>query len=135
MTRFGSACVSTRVRSQEALYPSEVRQLLSCEEIPLPRRRCYAVAIYTAMRRSELERLEAAHIDCEHGVITVQGTKSNAARRQIPIEPALLPLLKQLVKERPSGPLLDVPDAHGHHGAAAITKMDLDEGQAHPTRA
>lgn len=77
------------------------------------------------MRRSELERLEAAHIDFEHGVVTVQGAKSNAARRQVPIEPALLPLLKKLVKERPSGPLLDVPDAHGHHGAAAITKMDL----------
>ncbi|MBX3260376.1 MAG: tyrosine-type recombinase/integrase, partial [Labilithrix sp.] len=88
--------ISTDSREQEALYPSEVRQLLSCEEIPLPRRRCYAVAIYTAMRRSELERLEAAHVDFEHGVITVQGTKSNAARRQVPIEPALLPLLKKL---------------------------------------
>jgi integrase len=101
-------------------------QLLSCEDVPIARRQVYAVAIYTGMRRSELERLEAQHINFEHHVITVMGTKTDAALRQIPIEPALLPLLKKLAKVRKKGPLLDVPKSYGHDGSSAVTKRDLE---------
>jgi integrase len=121
--------IRTKPREQEALFPSEVIQLLSCEAIPLPRRRVYAVAIYTGMRRSELERLEAADIDFEHERITVRGSKTDAAYREVPIEPALLPLLRILVKERKSGPLLDVPSGQGSNGTADLMKLDLERAK------
>ena len=91
-------------RDQAALYPSEIVTLLSCEAIPLSRRRVYAVAIYTGMRLSELTRFEASHVDFEHDVISVMGKKTNAATRQVPIDKALRPLLKVLAKEAPTGP-------------------------------
>jgi integrase len=118
--------IRLKVREQEALFPSEVVKLLSCEDVPLHRRRCYAVALYTGLRRSELERLTADAINFDHEVITVVGTKTDAALRQVPIEPALMPLLRKLVKEAPTGPLLDVPKSYGHDGASAVTKRDIE---------
>lgn len=113
-------------REQAALFPSEILQLLTCEAIPLARRRLYAVGIYTGMRRSEIERLEAADVDLEHDVIRVRGKKTNAARRTIPIEPALRPLLVALVRERPTGALLDVPRSDGKGGSSDLVKRDLE---------
>ncbi len=119
-------------REQAALFPSEVLALLSCLDVPLARRRVYAVAIYTGMRRSELERLEASDVDLEHDVIRVRGKKTNAAKRTIPIEPALRPLLEALVRERPEGPLLDVPRSDGKGGSADLTKKDLERAALRP---
>lgn len=121
--------IRTRAREQEALFPSEVLQLLSCGDIPLRRRRVYAVAIYTGMRRSELERLEANDVDLEHERITVRGSKTDAAYREVPIEPALLPLLRRLLKERKKGPLLDVPSGQGSNGTADLMKQDLERAE------
>lgn len=116
-------------REQAALYPSEVVALLSCELIPLARRRCYAVAIYTGMRRSELERLEAGDVDFEHDTIRVRGTKTNAAKRVIPIEATLRPLLEILVREAGEGIVLEVPRADGKGGAADLVKRDLERAE------
>lgn len=112
-------------REQAALFPTEVVQLLACEAIPVSRRRCYAVAIYTGMRRSELARLEAADVDFIHALIKVRGTKTTAAKRTIQIEPSLRTLLETLADERPHGPLLDVPRADGKGGAADLMRKDL----------
>jgi integrase len=130
-------------REQAALFPSEVVKLLACELVPLARRRVYAVAIYTGMRRGELERLRAGDVDFDHDVIRVRGTKTIAAKRTIPIEPELRPLLLALVAEdearkeleRAEGtepteaPLLDVPRADGKGGAADITRADLERAE------
>lgn len=113
-------------REQAALFPDEVRTLLACDTVALERRRCYAVAIYAGLRRSELERLEAADVDLEHDVITVRGKKSRAAKRQVPIEPAIRPLLEHIVKTRKTGPLLDVPRADGKGGSSDLIKRDLE---------
>lgn len=121
--------IRTKLREQEALFPSEVVQLLSCEAIPLERRQLYAVAIYTAMRRGELERMTVEDIDFDHERITVRGSKTDAAYREVPIEPALLPLLKRLAKERKSGPLLEVPSGQGTNGTADLMKADLERAK------
>jgi integrase len=126
ITRAVQPPLKTDQREQEALFPSEVVQLLSCEAIPLSRRQCYAVGIYTGLRRSELERLTVEDVNLEHDTITVRGTKSNAARRQIPIEKPLRPLLVRLMKATKTGPLLDVPASTGHNGSSAIVKADLE---------
>lgn len=119
----------TKPREQEALFPSEVVQLLSCEAIPLERRRVYAVAIYTGKRRSELERATVEDIDFEHERITVRGSKTDAAYRQVPIEPALLPLLRRLAKELKTGPLLRVPSGQGTNGTADLMRLDLQRAK------
>jgi integrase len=116
-------------REQAALFPSEVIALLSAEAIPVSRRRVYAVAIYTGMRRSELARLDAAGVDFEHDVIRVQGKKTAAAKRTIPIEATLRPLLEALAKERKTGPLVDVPRADGKGGASDLVKKDLERAE------
>lgn len=113
-------------REQAALFPSEVIALLSCELVPIERRRLYAVAIYTGMRRSELVRLEAGDVDLEHETIRVRGKKTTAAKRVLPIEPAIRPLLEALVKLRPSGPLLVVPRGDGKGGCADLVRRDLE---------
>lgn len=129
VTRAVQPPIKADQREQEALYPSEVMQLLSCAEIPLSRRQCYAVGIYTGLRRSELERLHVEDIDLEHDRISVRGTKTKAALRQIPIEKTLLPLLARLVKAKKRGPLLEVPASTGHNGSSAIVKADLAEAK------
>lgn len=95
-------------REQAALYPDEIVALLSCELVPLYRRELYAVALYSGARQSEIRGLVAGDIDFEHGTINVRRqkkkrgagasrTKTRAGVRQIPIEPALEPLLRLLV--------------------------------------
>lgn len=118
--------MTTDEREQAALYPSDVVALLSCERVPVSRRRVYFVALYTGMRRGELELLDAAAVDLDHDLITVRGKKTSAARRQIPIEKALRPLLVSLVRTRPSGPLLDVPRADGKGASSDLIKRDCE---------
>jgi integrase len=112
-------------REQAALYSSELVKLLSCEAIPLARRRVYALAAYTGLRRGELDRLTVDDVDLEHGTVRVRGTKTDAARRRVPIEPELRPLLALLVEERKSGALLAVPRADGKGGSADLIRSDL----------
>jgi integrase len=81
------------------------------------------------MRRSELARLRASDVDFEHGLITVRGKKTTAAKRQVPIEPALSPLLQVLCHERKVGPLLDAPRADGKGGASDLTKKALERAK------
>jgi integrase len=84
----------------------------------VPRR--YAIAAHAGLRVGELRGLTADAIDLEHEVINVRRqnragkgtarTKTRAGRRQVPIEPALLPLLEALLEQASDGePLLRVP--------------------------
>lgn len=127
-------------REQAALYPREVLALLSCPTVPLARRVTYAAAIYTGMRRGELAKVEAGDVDLEHCVIRVRGTKTAAAKRSIPIERSLRPLIEMLLAEHearveqarqdgtpaPSPLLFHVARADGKGGAADLAKKDLE---------
>jgi len=123
----------TDQRIQAALYPSEVTKLLAHEDVLLWRRRLYALAIYTGARLSELGRITAAHVDFEHGMIQILGSKTAVATRRVPIEPALRPMLKLLCDERKTGPLVDAPRSDGGSGASALINEDL--AKAKVTRA
>lgn len=116
-------------REQAALYPDELVTLLGCPLVPVVRRVTYALAVYTGCRLSELGRVRPEDVDLEHELVTVRGSKTDAARRQVPIEPALRPLLEALLaraKKRKAGaPLVDVPRADGKGGAADLVKGDL----------
>jgi integrase len=120
-------------RSKPFLRPEEIVALLSCGDVPVHRRRLYAVAAYTACRIGELRALTAADIDFGAMQITVvkQATATGTVKartktgraRVIPIEPALAPLLAQLVKERPKGPILGIRnEAHAELLREALTK-------------
>lgn len=89
-------------REQAALFPAEVLRLLSEPSISSARRRTYFAALYTGLRCGELAGITAAEVDLEHDIITVRGTKTKAAKRQIPVEPALRPLLEGLIAARPT---------------------------------
>lgn len=97
------------------------------------------VIVTAGMRRGELARLYASDVDTEHDQLRVRGTKTAAAKRTIPFDPELRPLLDVLVAEegarlalaRAEGeraadaPLLDIPRGDGKGGAADLTRADL----------
>jgi integrase len=97
-------------RGKQFLYPSEFNALMECAEVPARWRRLVAVQTYLYCRAGELEALHLADVDIEHRTIHIhrsvdrdhdgalKETKTNSPRR-IPVEPNLLPLLKQLVAE------------------------------------
>jgi integrase len=101
---------------RQILFPEEVVALLECDSIPRERRYAYAFAIYLGARSSELEALEARSIDLQHERVCVDGqidrdtggrraTKTRRVR-SFDLEPALLPLARQLTEARPTGYLL-----------------------------
>lgn len=59
------------------------------------------IAFYTGCRIEEICKLKPEHIILEDGVssIYVEQGKSDASIRKVPIHPALLPLIKQLIKD------------------------------------
>ena len=104
-------------RKRTFLYPAEVAQLLACEAIPVATRAVYAAAIYLYVRPNELEELRIGDIDTKIGIVgitrawdrrteTVGPPKTRNGVRDIPIEPALLPLLTRLCKNRAADALL-----------------------------
>jgi integrase len=123
-------------REMTALYPSELLLLLAApsEKVPVYRRVLYAVAAYAGLRAGELRGLTPADIDLEHDLVNVRRqnragtgkltrTKTRAGRRQVPIEPALRPLLEVLVEQTEDGtPLLRVPPPED---CAELLRKDL----------
>lgn len=101
-------------KAKTFLYPSEVLRLLACEKVPLKHRRAVAVAIYLYIRAAEQRPLGWPALDLDHAVALVhetedrdgnkKTTKGKKARR-LPIEPALLPLLRAM-KDENAGPLV-----------------------------
>lgn len=99
-------------RSKTFVYPNEFAKLLACADAPLEWRETYAVAAYTYVRPEELEALEWTDVDFDAGVVHVSKSidartgkpkatpKTAAAVRSVPIEPALMPLLRAMHKRR-----------------------------------
>src|SRR5258708_11458659 len=74
-----------------------------------------AVAVYTYMRASELEALDADAVDVHRRVIHIHQAMVRGAlkelkgryARRIPIDPGILPVLKAVLKRRPKGRVFD----------------------------
>lgn len=93
------------------LYPDEFLTLVSCPEVPLRRRRAYAVAIYLYLRPAELEALDWTDFDLAHETATIQRSldrerkhaakapKNGRARLPCSVEANLMPLLAVMHKE------------------------------------
>lgn len=129
--------------ARQYLFPSEVSQLLGCAPVPVRWRRMFAVAVYTYCRASELRALTWDDVDVDRGIIRVTkafdvatgGIKTTKSKcpRTIPVEPALLPLLRAMKAEAGNeGPVLEMP-AYRHLStllkrwlkAAGITRASL----------
>lgn len=106
-----------RARARTHLYPSELAAVLTTPRVELRLRRLFALAVYSYARIGELAALTAADVDLVHGVLDVHkaidgktgkvhAPKTPAGARLVPIEPALRPLLEQLVTEAGGGRLL-----------------------------
>lgn len=96
------------------LYPSEFLRLVSCPAVPLLRRRAYAIGVYLYLRPAELEALAWEDLDVERGQGQVrrsidresgEKTSPKAGRARAPhdLEPAILPLLEAMHRERSTG--------------------------------
>lgn len=92
------------------LYPSEFLALVSCEAIPLVRRRCYAIGVYNYLRPAELEALRWEDVDLARETIQIRrgidrerkvekAPKAGRARAPFDLEQALLPLLRAMRAE------------------------------------
>lgn len=139
-------------RQGQILYSDELTALLrgvavdpdTIAHVPLYRRQCYAMAVYTKARASELEALTAADVDLPHGTIIIakQADRTSKGRSQtkatktkrirtVDIEPHLLPLVKALVS-RPQGKggrLLHMPPPEDR---AELLRKDLLTGSGSP---
>lgn len=115
------------------LYPSEFVALVSCEKVPLVRRRLYAVAVYLAARANEIVALVAEDFDLAHRKVTISkqrdrktdGNKKTKTKRVrvVDVEPELVPLVRSLMKERPEGRLF--ADAPPDEQRAVLLRADL----------
>ncbi len=104
--------LTTPDRAKTFLYPIEVSRLLACEDVPREWRQTYAVAIYLYVRPEELEALTWLDVDFTAGHVSVSKAidartgkpkplpKTENAVRDVPIDPALLPLLKAMHEAR-----------------------------------
>lgn len=132
------------------LYPLEAARLLACDEIPVRFRAIYALALYTGLRKGELAVLRAEHVSLAGGYVHVtkahnrltgedKGTKGRRGRR-VPFAPTLKPLLEAMLRIRPTGHLVDVPDRtladtiRRHVEAAGVDRAELfsDDDQRAP---
>jgi integrase len=137
-------------KSRAYLYPSEFLAFVNEPAVPLAWRRLLALAVYTYTRAGELAALEWSDVDFEHAILHVhraldrtkpgrtKATKTGVARR-IPIEPALLPLMKAMHEESGgTGRLLPgLPDIDNLSASlrrylrrAGLTRPELLEGDA-----
>jgi integrase len=145
------------VKSKVYLWPSEFLALVRCTRVPLRYRRLVALSVYLYCRAGELEALRWDALDLDHGVVhihqatdryrdigTVRHTKGKEARRYS-IEPALLPLLRQLREEAggaaASGLVVKMPPAEDladrlrqYLQWAGVTREELFVPPDDPTR-
>jgi integrase len=133
-------------RAGPVLYSDEILALLQGtavdageRDVPMYRRRVWAMALYTMTRRSELAALTGDDVDLAHATITISkqvdrknkkgnptATKKTKTRRTrtIDIEPNIYALVEALAK-RPEGKgkrLLRVPPAEDY---AELLRRDL----------
>lgn len=110
-------------RGKSILYPDEFLAVWRCRDIPIRWRRMIAVAIYTALRSSELRALRWPDVDLRRGLIHVHAQqrrtgastsrlKSFAVAHHVEVERALLPVLRALYRERRDDRVMPMPPLH-----------------------
>jgi integrase len=94
-------------RRKPFVYPSELLALLLCDDVPLEWRELHAIAAYTYVRPGELRVLQWKDVDVERCLMSVtkawdyaskkvKAPKTRNGVRDVPLEPAIVPLLKRL---------------------------------------
>jgi len=93
-------------KAKQYLYPTELLQLISCEEVPIRWRVVFTLSVYLAVRAAELEALGWDDLDLSRGIVHVhrsvrrytrtEKTTKTGAKPRFAIEPTLLPLLRAL---------------------------------------
>jgi integrase len=123
--------------AKQYLYPNEFRMLVSCEAVPLWRRRVYAMAVYTYMRAGELDALDWEDMSLDHRIISVHRSRDRArpkskvgstktdTERRVTIEPTLLPMLLAMADESRRGKVLRMPPGGGSDGESPLLREDL----------
>jgi integrase len=130
-------------RAGAYLFPSEATRLLGCPGVPLHLRQIYALAIYLYVRGGELAALEWSDVNLERGYVLVHrslntgtgATKATKTKRtrKVPIEPALVPLLREMHDEADGeGRVVEMPAVcewaaglRRHLRIAGVTRADL----------
>ena len=91
-----------------SLYPSEFLALMNCPRVPVRWARLIALSVYLYPRPGELAVLEWPAVDLEHGIVLVHSAEGEGGEagktktgdtRRVPIEPMLVPLLKEMHAE------------------------------------
>jgi len=100
-------------KAKPVLFPDELVKLLQCDQVPVQRRRLYALAVYFGARANELAALRTTDVDLEHGTVTIErqrdrrtdGDRATKTKRVrvTDIEPAVLPLVEAMVKATKRG--------------------------------
>lgn len=103
------------------LFPDELRQLLTCADVPLWRRRMYAVCVYLFCRPGEvLALLWGSGVDLQHGMVRINRAYNSEKKRfneytktgdtrHFALEAILLPLLEVMHREAGAGSTLLFP--------------------------
>jgi len=136
-------------KAKQFLYPSELLSLVTSKAVPARYKLAYVLSAYTGLRAGELKSLTWGDVNLAHATIQVSkawnrnaakvlSTKSGEARR-IPIEPALMPLLRALADGKRAQDLVAwVPkqDARAttlreHLKAAGVRRPELLDDGAH----
>lgn len=105
-----TATVKTSKRGKEKARrpwtPEELEKLLGGLEVGHPVWALTALALYTGMRREEVAQLRVEHYNAKGGTLSVTEGKTAAAIRDVPVHPAIVPLVKHLVDTSPDGFLI-----------------------------
>lgn len=118
------------------LYPTEALALISCDAIEPQWRALYVLAMYTGLRRGELDALLWADVDpTVVRVFRASGETGKAKRtktkatRVVPIEATLAPLLDVLRADDAAhvcrAPLWQAPQLRAHLAAAGVLRASL----------
>jgi len=143
---------SRKARRKTFLFPKEAAAVLACEALALEWRELHAIAGYTYLRPGELRVLTWEDVSLDDGLINVtkawdyneeeiKPPKTRNGVRRVPIEPALMPLLRRMRKGRKSTDLVvPVLSSFGedhlaelfreHLTLAGVTRADLHRSTA-----
>lgn len=104
---------------ERALPVGEFESLLGA--LPAPRRLWLLLSAYTGGRDSELMAYEWEHIDWQQEELRIHGTKTEGARRVVPLPKRLLEALREARPDGASGPIL-LPWSNRRRDLAAACK-------------
>jgi len=123
-------------KEKPILFPDEFMRLISCEAVPVSRRRMYVFAVYIGARANEVAALTAADFDVGRGLVTISkqrdrrtdaDKKTKTKRTRVTsIEPELLPLVEAMAEARPRGRLFAGDDPLLPNDEARATQLRED---------